>query len=238
MVTRIHLIGGEKGGVGKSFVCRAVVAYLIRNGLEFELFDADRTTADVFRIYGKAAGCRQVVFSEADHFDDAANVVFNTALDGRRVVVNLPAQSMPALSQWISDNELFEVAADSDVEFVSWFVSDCGLDSLSFFSDLLDLWGESMQHVFVANYGKTLRWDRMKADKALMDRMKEMGVKVVKFPKFIGQKNRDLINEMSMTYEQAKVAEVLGPIGRQNVKSFLRKSSEAFEKVGVFASAE
>ena len=237
-MANLHLFNGEKGGVGKSFVCRTAIAFLLENDIDFTAFDVDRSNADVLRIYGKTAECQQAILSEADRYDDAANVVFNTALEGQRVLVNLPAQSMPSLKQWIELNELFEVAREGDVRFVSWFISDCGLDSLKLFSEQLDLWGETMQHVFVANYGMTERWDRLKQDKALMKRMKDSGVKLLKFPKFIGRADRDLIDELSLTFDEAKTHDGLGAIGRQRVKSFLRKSFAEFDRLGVFDDGE
>ena len=230
----IHLFGGEKGGVGKSFVCRTAIAYHLDRDIDFVPFDSDRSNADVLRIYGKPAGCRQAIFSEAERYDDAANGIFNAALEGHRVLVNLPAQAMPALTQWINDNELFELADETEVAFVSWFVSDCGLDSLKLFGEMLETFGDRVQHVFVANYGMTERWERLKDNKDLMDQMREAGVKLVKFPKFVGRAVRDIIDEQSLTFEAAKASDELDPIGRQGVKSFLRKSFEQFDAAGVF----
>lgn len=234
----IHLFGGEKGGVGKSFVCRTAIAYHLDREIDFVPFDSDRSNADVLRIYGQPAGCRQAILSEAERYDDAANGIFNAALEGHRVLVNLPAQSMPALTQWINDNELLELADETEVSFVSWFVSDCGLDSLKLFGEMLDTFGDRVQHVFVANYGMTERWERLKDNQALMDRMREAGVKLVKFPKFVGRAVRDKIDEQSLTFEAAKGSDELDPIGRQGVKSFLRKSFEQFDAAGVFANGQ
>ena len=230
----IHLFGGEKGGVGKSFVCRTAIAYHLDKGLDCVPFDTDRSNADVLRIYGKAAGCRQAILSEADKFDDAANAIFNTALDGQRVLVNLPAQSIPSLVLWIDNNELFDVAEDGGVSFVHWFVSDCGLDSLKLFEESLDRWGQQLRHVFVANFGMTERWERLKQNQPLMKRMKDLGVKLVMFPKFVGRSDRDRIDELSLSFELAKDCDQFDAIGRQRVKSFLRKSFEQFDRVGVF----
>ena len=230
----IHLFGGEKGGVGKSFVCRTAIAYLLDRELDFVAFDADRSNADVLRIYGSEVECTRAILSEAEKFDNAANGIFNAALDGKRVLANLPAQAMPSLSQWIDDNELFEIAADENVQFVSWFVSDCGLDSLSLFAELLDVWGESMRHVFVANYGMTERWDRLKQDKELMGRMKQRGVRLVKFPKFVGRSDRDKVDALSLPFATATSHEAFDAIGRQRVRSFLRKAFAEFERSQVF----
>ena len=233
-MAEIHLFGGEKGGVGKSFVCRAAIAYHLKKEFDFAAFDADRSSADVLRMYGEVTGCKAAILSEADKYDNAANAIFNSALAGQRVLVNLPAHSMAALAQWINDNELLEIAADSDVEFVSWFVSDGGMESLASFGDLLDVWGESMHHVFVANYGRTEQWDGLKQNADLMGRMKQLGVTLVKFPKFVGRTDRDRVDKLSLTFEQAIEHEAFDAIGKQRVRSFLRKAFEEFERSGVF----
>ena len=165
---QVHLFGGEKGGVGKSFVCRTAIAYHLRHHLGFVAFDADRSNADVLRIYGEAAGVRQAILSEGEEFDTAANAIFNSALDGKRVLANLPAQAMPALSLWIEENDLFEMAQDAEVELVSWFVSDCGVDSIALFEQVLDRFEENMRHVFVANYGMAKKWELLTSNKKLL----------------------------------------------------------------------
>ncbi|MEL7143378.1 MAG: hypothetical protein AAGL17_02915 [Cyanobacteria bacterium J06576_12] len=232
---QVHFFGGEKGGVGKSFVCRTAISYLLRHHLGFVAFDADRSNADVLRIYGDVAGVKQAILSEGEEFDTAANVIFNSALDGKRVLVNLPAQAMPALSFWIEENDLFEMAEDSEVELVSWFVSDCGVDSIALFEKLLDRFEGNMRHVFVANYGMTKKWELLTSNKPLLARMKEMGVKVIRFPKFVGRDDRARIDQLSLTFEAVLESEAFDAFGRQHVKSFLKKAFEQFDESGVFA---
>ena len=43
MLTNIHLIGGEKGGVGKSMVARLLAQYLIDQSIPFLGFDTDKS---------------------------------------------------------------------------------------------------------------------------------------------------------------------------------------------------
>lgn len=229
----IHLFGGEKGGVGKSFVCRTAIAYHLDRDIEFMAFDSDRSNPDVMRIYGPATGCQGAVFSEGERYEDTANSVFNAAMENR-VLVNLPAQSLIPLKGWIEKNELFDLAADSGVEFVSWFVSDCGYDSLKLFGQSLDFFGDRASHVFVANYGMTEDWEALKKDKALIQRLREPNVTVLKFPKFIGNYDRNQIDALCLTFEAAAAHDEFGAISRQRVKSFLRKAFEQFDETGVF----
>jgi hypothetical protein len=229
----IHLFGGEKGGVGKSFVCRTAISYLLKKEIEFVAFDADRSNPDVMRIYGPLTGCEGAVFSEGEKYEDTANGIFNAAMN-QRVLVNLPAQSLIPLKAWIEKNELFDLAADSGVEFVSWFVSDCGYDSLKLFGQSLDFFGDRARHIFVANYGMTEDWESLKKDKALMQRLRDPNVKVLKFPKLLGNYGRNQIDALCLTFEAAAENDDFGAISRQRVKSFLRKAFEQFDELGVF----
>jgi hypothetical protein len=229
----IHLFGGEKGGVGKSFVCRTAIAYHLEKNIEFVAFDADRSNPDVMRIYGPVTGCEGAVFSEGEKYEDTANSIFNAAM-GKRVLVNLPAQSLIPLKAWIEKNELFDLAADSGVEFVSWFVSDCGYDSLKLFGQSLDFFGDHARHVFVANYGMTEDWESLKKDKALIQRLRAPNVAVLKFPKLLGNYGRNQIDALCLTFEAAAEHDDFDAIPRQRIKSFLRNAFEQFDEVGVF----
>lgn len=63
----IHLVDGEKGGVGKSLFSRVLFEYLRSRNQDFKLIDAD-PKGDVFNI----CGGEEIRFSEAeDKFYDA-----------------------------------------------------------------------------------------------------------------------------------------------------------------------
>ena len=50
-MTHIHLVGGEKGGVGKSLMARLLAQYFIDNSIAFIGFDSDRTHGALLRFY-------------------------------------------------------------------------------------------------------------------------------------------------------------------------------------------
>jgi cellulose biosynthesis protein BcsQ len=50
-MTHIHLIGGEKGGVGKSLVAPLVAQYFIDHSIPFLGFDSDRSHGALLRFY-------------------------------------------------------------------------------------------------------------------------------------------------------------------------------------------
>jgi hypothetical protein len=55
ILSRVHLIGGEKGGVGKSMVSRLMAQYFIDHQIPFVGFDTDRSHGSLLRFYADYA---------------------------------------------------------------------------------------------------------------------------------------------------------------------------------------
>ncbi|MFH7025848.1 MAG: hypothetical protein ACHBN1_10695 [Heteroscytonema crispum UTEX LB 1556] len=85
--TKIHLIDGEKGGVGKSLFATTLMQYFVDKQMKLTLVDADCTNADVSEVYSD--GDITASFSEDEKKSYDANEIFNLALT-QSVVVNLP----------------------------------------------------------------------------------------------------------------------------------------------------
>ena len=230
---QIHLTTGEKGGVGKSWFCKVMIAYCLKHGISCDVFDADRTNANVLKAYGDIAGVKPAIFSEGEDFETAANAIFNAAVDGKRVLVNLPAQVLPALSAWIDNNQVFEMAQENQVEFISWFVSDGEADSIELFEKVLDRFDEEMTHVFVANYGRSKKWNMLTDNKPLMARMKQLKIELIRFPKFIGKDDRTRIDQLGLAFEEVYEHEAFDVFGRQHVRSFLKQAFAELDRVGL-----
>ena len=94
-MTNIHLIGGEKGGVGKSLVARVLAQYFIDRDMPFLGFDTDRSHGALMRFY---AGYASPVL--VDRYE-ALDAIVEAAVDqpGRRVLVDLAAQTHDPLVQ-------------------------------------------------------------------------------------------------------------------------------------------
>ena len=58
----IHLIDGEKGGVGKSFVARTMIQYTLDRNLPMVAVETDRSNPDVARVYEDI--CEYAVLTE------------------------------------------------------------------------------------------------------------------------------------------------------------------------------
>src|SRR4051794_10328779 len=88
-MANIHLIGGEKGGVGKSLVSRLLAQYFIDHSIPFLGFDTDRSHGALMRFYSGYAS--PVVVDNYESLD--AIVEAAAEQPDRRVLIDLAAQT-------------------------------------------------------------------------------------------------------------------------------------------------
>jgi CobQ/CobB/MinD/ParA family nucleotide binding protein len=172
----VHLVGGEKGGVGKSVVARLLAQLFIDRGLHFVALDADRSHGALLRYYAE--------FSEAvdlTQLDGADQIFLRAQEEDREVLVDLPAQSHRALKHWIDENDLLDYARETGVQLVYWHVTDGGFDSVSHLEQLTEELGSSVRFVVVKNQGRSKDFSQLEASPAYA-RVKALGGQIVTLP--------------------------------------------------------
>jgi hypothetical protein len=146
-VSKIHLIGGEKGGVGKSMVSRLLAQYFIDRKLAFVGFDTDRSHGSLLRFYADYTSPALVDRYEAlDRIVEAA-----VEAPGRRVLVDLAAQTHDPLVTWMDESGVLDLADLSGIALHYWHVMDSGRDSVDLLARLLDRFGQRVHYVLVRN---------------------------------------------------------------------------------------
>ncbi len=133
-MTNIHLIGGEKGGVGKSVVARLLAQYFIDHSIPFLGFDSDRSHGALLRFYAGYASA--VVIDRYESLD--AIVEAAAEQPERRVLVDLAAQTQEPLTKWMDESQLLEVAPEIGLRMRYWHVMDSGKDDILKGSGLLE----------------------------------------------------------------------------------------------------
>ncbi|RZJ12999.1 MAG: mobilization protein [Rubrivivax sp.] len=143
----IHFVGGEKGGVGKSLLSRLLAQHFIDHGIPFTGFDTDRSHGALLRYYADYASPALV-----DSFV-ALDAIVESAIEepGRRVLVDLAAQTHEALARWMDESGVLDLAAESGVAINYWHVMDAGRDSVDLLARLLDRFGNRLGYVLVLN---------------------------------------------------------------------------------------
>src|ERR1700746_3747321 len=98
-MARLHFIGGEKGGVGKSVVARILAQYFIDRQIPFLGFDTDKSHGALLRFYADFAA--PVVIDRYEGLDQIIEAAAEQP--ERRIVVDLAAQTHRFLVQWMDD---------------------------------------------------------------------------------------------------------------------------------------
>jgi hypothetical protein len=146
-MSNIHLIGGEKGGVGKSLVARLLAQYMIDHSIPFLGFDSDRSHGALLRFFADHAS--PVLIDQYESLDVIVEAASENA--ERRVLVDLAAQTSERLTQWMDDSQLLEVAPEIGLHIRYWHVMDTGRDSVDLLKRLLDRHGNRLHYVLVLN---------------------------------------------------------------------------------------
>lgn len=146
---RVHLVGGEKGGVGKSVLARLLVQYWIDRAVDFEAFDTDRSHGALLRHYPGYATPIDV-----DRMEDLDRIVDAVDEGSEEVVVDLAARTERALNEWIDAAEVLSLLDRLGHSVWYWYVIDDGKDSVRLLQALVERLPESVTLVCVRNQGR------------------------------------------------------------------------------------
>ena len=227
----IHLIDGEKGGVGKSFVAKTMIQYALDRGLAHTVVETDRSNPDVANIYGD--NCKRAILSENERQAHKSDRIFELALS-KPLIVSLPSQVHKSLASWIEKNKLLEFAPGCGVNFLKWFVSNGEYDSTKLFAKSLNYYEDRLPHILVKNFGLCDEWEQIDDDELLQELIRKYQVKVIDFPK-LGYNERYLINKEQLTFGEAKTSSKLTILAKQRVANFLNSAYAAFDSSGVWS---
>ena len=231
-MNKIHLIGGEKGGVGKSVVARVVAQYMIDKNIPFLGFDTDRSHGSLLRFYTDYAS--PVVVDKYESLD----AVIETAVEqpGKRVLVDLAAQTHEPLVKWMDDSGVLDTAEELQVSFCYWHVMDSGKDSVDLLKKLLDRFGARLNYVIVLNQLRGETFDIFYASDE-REHARQFNAQVITL-KRLHEPVMTKIDSGSTSFWAAKhrsttEAKGLGLLERQRVKLWLRNVYEQLDTVGI-----
>jgi hypothetical protein len=173
-VSKVHLVGGEKGGVGKSMVSRLLAQYFIDQQIPFTGFDTDRSHGSLMRFYSEFASPVLVDRYEAlDRIVEAA-----VERPGQRVLVDLAAQTHEPLVKWMDESGVLDMADLSGLGLSYWHVMDSGRDSVDLLARLLDRFGQRVSYVLVRNQLRGDDFGQLERSGQL-DRARGLGAKLI-----------------------------------------------------------
>jgi hypothetical protein len=175
-MSTIHLVGGEKGGVGKSVFARLLAQLFIDRNITFAAIDADSRHGGLLRFYSD-----YVQAIDLSQFDSVDQIMDRALAADRRVLVDLPAQSARPIERWIEAGDVLSFASEMGVNLVWWHVTDGGFDSVDALNHVVDKFGGRLRLVVVRNWGRASDFTQLERSPAL-DRVREAGGQVLDIP--------------------------------------------------------
>ena len=231
-MNQVHLIGGEKGGVGKSVMSRVFAQYCIDRKIPFQGFDSDRSHGSFMRFYQDYA--EHVGLEDFQSLDRLAEAALQG--EGVQVLVDLAAQSSTSLRGWMDDTGVLELFREAGVMVNCWHILDDGRDSLEMLGRLLDDFKTETRYVIVLNHGRGARFDAFHASSQKIRAM-ELGAKIIELSKLHEGSMRQVDHSNSSFWAAIHAAEngdqLLGLLDRQRVKVWLRKIYAELDSLGL-----
>ena len=147
----LHFIGGEKGGVGKSFVARLLAQFMVDSSRPFVGFDTDRSHATFSRFYSQFTPKLTV-----DDYESLDQIVeFAEENPNCNIIVDLAAQTSAKINEWAADCDMYELMDALGYQVYIWHIMDDSADSMYLLDKQLSaLTHPKLQWVVVENHGR------------------------------------------------------------------------------------
>jgi hypothetical protein len=231
-MANIHLVGGEKGGVGKSVVARLLAQYMIDHGIDFLGFDTDRSHGSLLRFYGNYAS--PVIIDNFGSLDKIVEAAIE--VPERRVLVDLAAQTHAPLVKWMDESGVLEMAEEGNISVRYWHVMDSGKDAVDMLARLFDRFENRLNYVVVLNQLRAETFDifEQSGEKA---RAESLGAQVVTIKRLHDSVISKIDASSSSFWTATQTPDVapstLGMMERQRAKMWLKSAYAEIDKVGV-----
>jgi hypothetical protein len=230
-MSNIHLIGGEKGGIGKSVVARVLAQYMIDKNIPFVGFDTDKSHSSLIRFYSDFASPMLI-----DSYESLDTMVELAAENpGERILVDLAAQTHDRLVKWMDESGVLEALSAHGLSLTYWHVMDSGKDSVAMLKSLFERFGSRLNYVIVLNQVRGENFD-------LFDKSAEkthaggFQAKIITL-KRLNQEVIAKIDAQSSSFWAAQQKNGdgagLGILQRQRVKVWLQHGYEQIDGVGI-----
>jgi len=240
----LHLIDGEKGGVGKSFFTTMMVEYCLDQEIPFRLVEADETTPDIKKAYPNLA--EEIRFgNEEGEMKNLDELLIESQYI--LTLVNLPSRIKTRLDYWIERSEVLEIVKETPgFSLYKWFVITGQTESMAALRESLKQYGTSQDlsipHMIVKNQGMLMESDWMELEKKewfknllkkdVYSGKKPDGIKEVVVPK-LSQAELSQLAEQEIALAKAKEKNILTVFGRRRYLNFLGKVFDSIENTMV-----
>lgn len=218
----LHLVGGEKGGVGKSFTARLLAQYFIDSHSHFIGFDTDQSNTTFSRFYKEFT--QAVNVDEPESLDSIVSAAEQNP--DANIVVDLAAQTAAKIDRWIADCDLFNLLDEMNYRVYYWHVIDHGADSMHLLDRLITKYGhEELTLICVMNYGRGKSFSDFEHSSSFSE-AKERGVRFFNLANLHEGLSHKIDFKSYSFWAAANNAEVMSIAERQRTKVWLKFNYE------------
>lgn len=139
----IYMIGGGKGGVGKSIVSMALIDYLCEIGKDCYLIETDTSNPDVFKSYGETVPSQILNLDKANGWIDLVNLCDEHR--DKTIVINGAARSNDGVSKY--GENLRGVLKDLDRSLITFWTINMQRDSVELLKQYMEVMQGTTIHV-------------------------------------------------------------------------------------------
>lgn len=193
-MNKIIMVGGSKGGTGKSTVCSAALDYLESQGKEPVLIETDTANPDVYKAHKVSGLTTAIELDTSEGWIDLVNFADKTR--GRPLVINTAARNLTAVTKF--GKTLESTLGELDRELITLWTINRQRDSLELMADYLETLPVSDRHILhvVRNlyFGEPEKF-QLYNDSESRKRVESAGGKTIDFPDLADRVADDLVTK-------------------------------------------
>ncbi|VWC37706.1 Iron-sulfur cluster carrier protein [Burkholderia lata] len=180
MSKHIYLVGGSKGGVGKSMVTMALIDYLQGNGESVVLIETDTSNPDVWKTYGESTKGELVNLEDADGWIKLINICGDEDNKESTIVINTRAANNQGVQKY--GETLNSTLEELGRTLIALWVINRQRDSLELLKDFREALPNALVHVVRNGYfGEESKYQLYNGSK-IRTAVEENGGKSLTFP--------------------------------------------------------
>ncbi|WP_082149705.1 P-loop NTPase [Bordetella pseudohinzii] len=178
MKKKIIIVGGGKGGVGKTMVCASLTDALMARGESVLLIESDTSNPDIYKMYCEELETRLLDLDTADGWIDLVN-----SCDERKdhtVLINTAARNNKGVAAY--SQTLKNTLKELERELVTFWVINRQRDSVELLKEYMEELPDTRVHVVRnGHYGEEAKFE-LYNDSKLRKQVEDAGGQSLMFP--------------------------------------------------------
>jgi hypothetical protein len=224
MPKAVFIVGGGKGGVGKSLMSIALLDFLHATDRQPFLVETDTSVPDVFKTYGEVVGGELVNLDEREGWIDLVNLVERRPES--TIVINTGARNQSGIANF--GRTLAKALPQLGRELVVLWMIDRKRESLELLSDFTEALPEAKVHVVRNLYLGAERKFELYNGSKMKAAIESEGGRSLNFPE-LADRVTDAMNKARLTIANAVLELSLGD--RMELERWRDECGEMFSEV-------